>query len=378
MHRTAALLALVAVAAACADAPATAPASASLVAGTGEQTVGGVFALTNDVAGNGVMAFARAADGSLRPLGTFASGGKGTGGTTDPLVSQFALILNRSAQRLYVVDAGTDEVTTFAVRKDGLDRLATITSGGDLPTSLAASARVLYVMNAGSNTIAAFALGSNGVPAAQPFSVQPLSSSALGAAAIRLTPGAHALVVTERQSQTIDVLPIEPDGSLGAPVQSPSAGAGPFGFDITPTGTVVVSEAAGGSASSYSVGADGLLTVVSRMAMTTERAPCWLIVTPDGRFAYTANAGSGTLSGFAVASNGSLSLLDADGITGNTGAGSTPLDLDTSRDGKYVYVLEAGTGTIGAFAVRPDGGLTELPDTPSQAARTGQMGLAAY
>jgi 6-phosphogluconolactonase (cycloisomerase 2 family) len=74
--------------------------------------------------------------------------------------------------------------------------------------------------------------------------------------------------------------------------------------------------------SSYLVSANGALQVVSPAVPTTETAACWVVVTNDGRFAYTANAGSGSVSGLAIAFDGSLRLLDADGQTGVTGAGS--------------------------------------------------------
>jgi hypothetical protein len=51
---------------------------------------GAVFTQTNATTGNAVVAFARASDGSLTPAGTFSTGGKGIGGTTDPLASVLA------------------------------------------------------------------------------------------------------------------------------------------------------------------------------------------------------------------------------------------------------------------------------------------------
>ena len=66
-------------------------------------------------------------------------------------------------------------------------------------------------------------------------------------------------------------------------------------------------------------------------------------------------------------------------MTGILGAGATPLDLDVSQDSKYLYVLKAGTNSIGAFAVSRDGSLANLPDgVGGLAARNGQMGIAAY
>ena len=61
------------------------------------------------------------------------------------------------------------------------------------------------------------------------------------------------------------------------------------------------------------------------------------------------------------------------------GIADVPLDLDVSRDGHFLYVLKAGTGTVGAYAVGADGSLTALSDSPQASApRSGQMGLASY
>jgi 6-phosphogluconolactonase (cycloisomerase 2 family) len=104
-----------------------------------------------------------------------------------------------------------------------------------------------------------------------------------------------------------------------------------------------------------------------------------LITTHDGRFAYAANAGSGNVTGFSVAANGALAILDPSGLTGSLGAGSTPLDLDVSQDSKFLYVLKAGANTIGVFAVGHDGSLSNLPDgVGGLSVRNGQMGIAAF
>jgi 6-phosphogluconolactonase (cycloisomerase 2 family) len=111
--------------------------------------------------------------------------------------------------------------------------------------------------------------------------------------------------------------------------------------------------------------------VISGAVPTQQAAACWLITSHDGRFIYTANAGSGSISGFRVGHDGSLELLDADGRTGLTGDGSHPTDMAQSRDGRFLYSLNNGNGTISAFRTRPQGGLdpvmtvTGLPTTAS-------------
>ena len=381
-------LILLLVAAACGErtiaGPAPAPASASLSRATAhnddDAAVGGVFIETNDPTANAVIAFARRADGTLDRVGSFPTGGQGLGGPglNDPLASQFAVVLTPDHRYLFAVNAKSNSVASFAVSKNGLVAVGTYTSRGTKPVSLAATNHVLYVLNQGSNNITGFRIQDGSLSYAPPFT-RALSANAQGAAAIRFDPDAHLLAVTERLSNTIDVFAVEHGVLARTPVQTASSGAGPFGFDWTPRHELIASEAGGGSVSSYSASRDGVLTIDSPSISTRLNAPCWLILTHDGRFAYVANAGSGSVTGFRVDANGILGILNPDGVTGILGAGTTPLDLDVSRDSKYLYVLEAGANNIGVFSIGPDGGLTKLPDgIGSAGAHTGQMGLAAY
>jgi 6-phosphogluconolactonase (cycloisomerase 2 family) len=153
----------------------------------------------------------------------------------------------------------------------------------------------------------------------------------------------------------------------------------PFGFDFVNGDEIAVSEAGTAAASLYDVTRVGSLNVESPSVSTNgQAAPCWLIATTNGRFAYTANAGSGTISGYGIGARGSMQLLVPSGVSGTTGAGSTPLDLDLSRGDRYLYVLESGTGRIGAFAVSPNGSLTALAGIGGLAPQSGFQGLAAY
>jgi 6-phosphogluconolactonase (cycloisomerase 2 family) len=379
-------LLLGAVAIACSDRTISAPKTPSLVAdrigapNDDEGIVGGVFTETDDAAGNAVVAFTRRADGTLRYVANYPTGGQGLGGANvvDPLQSQFAVILTPDHQYLYAVNAASNSVAAFAVKHDGLETLGTYASNGTTPVSLAATNRVLYVLNKESNTVTGFRID-RGRLVAEPRWTRSLSPTASGGAAIRFDRDAQLLAVTERLSNSIDVFTVH-NGVLSAtPVLTQSAGDVPFGFDWTPRHQLVASEAGSGSASSYAASRNGSLSVRSGAISTLQSAPCWLIATHDGRFVYTANAGSNSLTGFAVSPSGRLTILTPNGMTGVLGTGATPLDLDVSQDSKFLYVLKAGTNSIGAFAVSHDGSLTNLADgVGGLSYRGGQMGIAAY
>lgn len=327
----------------------------------GSNTVGQVYTMTNAPAGNAVLAFDRAADGSLAAAGSYPTGGTGTGGG---LGNQGGVVL--AGRWLAVVNAGSSEVTLFRVNGDGsLTMTDRISSGGTTPKSVTIHQNLLYVVNAGgSGNIAGFSISASGDLSAIPGSTQPLSTGASDPAQIEFAPGGNWLVVTEKATNVISAYSVGQGGTASGPTTTPSSGATPFGFGFDQKGTLIVSEAFGGApdgsaVSSYDAAGDGTYDAISPSVFTTETAACWIAVTNSGRYAYTTNTGSGTISGYAV-HRGALSLLDADGVTGNVGAGTAPSDMALSRNSKFLYARAGGTNQIAIFSVGHDGSLTSV------------------
>jgi 6-phosphogluconolactonase (cycloisomerase 2 family) len=347
----------------------------------GQHAVGGVYTSTNGASGNAVIAFARFENGALAKVGEFPTGGSGIGGGVDPLESQGALVVSPDHQRLFVVNAGSNSISTFAVSADAsLRLLGTVASGGSSPISLTLANGRLYVLN-GDNSISGFAAEGDALP--QPISHLSLGAASDGPSTIGASRDGKFLFVTERVAGAVDVISVGAGGELTVSSRRASSGNGPFGFAVTSRDQLIVSEAAGsapnGAVSSYTVTTDGALSTVSASLSTHQAATCWLVLTRDGRFAFAANAGSGSISGYDVSPDGSLTALNADGRTGVTnGSGATPLDMDASQDGRFLFVLQTGAGTIGAFAIGNDGRLNVLPDTPGLSAAAGFQGLAAF
>ena len=323
--------------------------------------VGQVYTMTNGASGNAVLVFDRAADGSLTAAGSYATGGTGTGAG---LGNQGGLVLD--GNWLAVVNAGSNDVSLFSVNGDGSLSLADrVASGGTMPISVTISGNLLYALNAGgSGNISGFSIAFNGGLTAIAGSTRPLSSAAAGPAQVQFAPGGQWLVVTEKATNKISTYPVGPNGAAGAGVATNASGTTPFGFGFTNSGFLVVSEAFGGAANasavaSYDAEGDGTWDVVSPSVSTTETAACWIVVTNSGRYAYTTNAGSGTISGYAI-HQGGLTLLDANGVTGNIGAGSGPSDMAVSRDSKYLYARATNPNRIAVFSIEADGSLTSL------------------
>ncbi len=337
---------------------------------------GAVYVSTNSPAGNEVLAFPRARDGSLAAPRAFATGGLGTGGG---LGNQGAVVLSQHNRLLFVVNAGSNEVSVFAVRRKGLELLDRVASGGVLPVSIAVHKRLVYVLNAGgTGNITGFKLDhdANLHPIAN--SARPLSSASADAAQVAFSPDGGLLVVTEKATNVISTYTVGAGGLATGPNAQPSVGDTPFGFGFSRKGTLVVSEAFGGAPgasalSSYRASPAGSLNPISPSVGTTETAACWVVITRNGRFAYTSNTGSNTISGYGLSHDGRLTLLDADGVTATTQAG--PIDLALTNHSRFLYSLDSGAGTISAFRVEADGSLTPVPGAAGLAA--GANGLAA-
>ncbi|AMY08210.1 3-carboxymuconate cyclase [Luteitalea pratensis] len=125
--------------------------------------------------------------------------------------------------------------------------------------------------------------------------------------------------------------------------------------------------------SSYIAGADGALTTVGASVPTTQTAACWVVVMPNGRFAYTTIAGSASISAYAIGFDAEITLVQANGRAGETGAG--PGDIAITGNGRFLYTLNNGSHTIGAFEVQGDGAIRPIPTGATTP--TGANGLAA-
>jgi 6-phosphogluconolactonase (cycloisomerase 2 family) len=342
-----------------------------------------VFVLDDDPAGNGVIAFSRAADGTLTRGSTYATGGLGirqSGAAADPLASQGALTFDRERGLLYAVNGGSNTITVFAVDGAHLHRLQVISSGGTLPSSIALRGDVVYVLNAGGDaSIAGFRVEGRrlhpitgsvrslglGNPANPNFLKSP--------AQVALTPDGRHVVVTTKTGGTVIVWNLAGNDRPFGTATVTTVGAVPFALDFDRHGHLLLVNAAG-TLSSWSVQDDGSLTVVAAPVAEFGTAACW--ITTSGRYAYVANAGSGTVSGFSISRDGTLTLLSpVDGVSATTGPG--PIDLDASHG--VLYVENGGNGSISSFRIGADGSLSPIETVTglTVGATTGAEGLVA-
>lgn len=324
---------------------------------------GRAYTQSNAAAGNEVLIFDRADDGALTPIGQVPTGGRGSGGG---LGSQGALAFAEGGL-LLAVNAGSDDVSVLAIGRHGLRLVGRAPSGGKMPVSVATHGDQVYVLDAGGDgDVSGFRLDESG--ALTPTGIHPLANRAPGPAQVAFAPSGETLVVTEKATNCIDTFAIE-DGALGAASCHPAAGQTPFGFAFAPTeydwfgnhyDRLVVSEAFGGAPdaatlSTYLV-VDGALVTLAPTARTEQTAACWVALTQGGRFAYSTNTGSGSVTGFRLHADGALDRLAPDGRSGDTG-GPDSKPIDAASAGGFLYVLDSGTHAISIFRARADGTL---------------------
>jgi len=342
-----------------------------------------VYVMTNDNLKNEVLAYQRRYNGSFTFRGSFATDGRGSGGTTDPLQSQGSLTLSGNRNLLFAVNGGSGTITSFHI-VDGLPLLVDKKpTGGAFPVAVAEHNGTVYVLNAGGNgAIVAFRADGLGHLQEIPNSLTHLTATNSGGSSISVSPNGQTLVVIEKAPNNIDTFAIHPDGTLGTVVINHSATPGVFAGVFTPNGQLIVSENQPSSGtdtstiSSYTINANGSLTPVSQSLLTDGNGNCWNAITPNGKYVYVDNSATSSIAGFSVGSNGALAPI-AGTILFTNPEGTTNLDMATSGDGKLLYTIDTGAGTVGVYSIDSNGALTRVGDIDGLPKTVGFNGIAA-
>jgi 6-phosphogluconolactonase (cycloisomerase 2 family) len=338
---------------------------------------GAVFAQTDNVAGNTVIAYQRAADGTLSQAGSYPTGGLGgvlAGSVVDHQASQGSLGYDRQDGLLFALNAGSDSVSVFRVSGDKLTLRQVLSSGGTFPVSVTVHGDLVYVLNALSGgSMSAYRVVSGRLDPI-PGSVRALGLDPNAAPQFTHTPGQVAftpdgtrlLVTTKANGNDVDVFRVGPGGRLSAPAVNAEPGAVPFAVSFGSRGEVLIAEAGPNALASFALGGDGTLTPLAT-APTGQAATCWVV--RAGRYFYVSNAGSGSLSGYAAGEAGSLSAL------GNTTTDAGTVDA-AAADGRFLYVQAGGASIVDEFAVGDGGALTRIGSV-SVPGGAGGEGIAA-
>jgi len=351
------------------------PSGASAASST-TLTPGAVFTSTNTVP-NRVLAYNRGANGQITQVQDIATGGNGRPAGNPPAFTGFPVLdsmgpVNLSDDGdnkscLFVVNAGSNTVSSFSVGPKGLQLADQQPSGGSRPASVTSTTRgrskhVMYVLNSDDFTasIRGFYVSAQCTLTQIPGSDRALPSQASVPATVRFDEHGRHLAVSERYAPAqpagngdIVVYQVNSSGVTGAQVITPSPERTPYGLDYNHQDILSVTNEhvdappfPNSTVSTYRQSEDGTL-----VHLDTEPSPgaaCWNLFSNNGKFLFVTNPAGKFLSpasanvlSFGVDRGGQMTRVDQE---------NTPfeaIDNALSHESKYLYVLSANVVTPG-------------------------------
>jgi Lactonase, 7-bladed beta-propeller len=308
---------------------------------------------------NSVLAY-RFRDNKLHRVGQYRTGGTGTidPGITGSLDSEGQIAVDRARRLLFAVNQGSDTIAVFRIGRDG--SLAALpgspfASGGRSPAALGIAGDRLVVVNKAHDprrslsatrpAYIALRIGADGSlsPGGKPFTVEPGSSPTQA-----LTIGDRVVVSTE-EIGPFRAFVLGADGSLkqapNSPLQpetsifEPRYDGARWAIGLVPHPTrrlLYANQAATEQLLVYRYDLQGRLTFVRAVHNSGAKLPCWTVVSPNGRFLYTANAGNGTVSAFDLLNPERPRHLQ----TLSLGHGANPWGLALDPAGRTLFVVD--------------------------------------
>lgn len=337
----------------------------------------------------------------------------------DPLASAYGLWRSWDKKYVLVVNAGNSTVSSLRVEPDLSLKLVSVVTAGHLrPDAIASFKDIVYVASLGSDTgdpgdgnIKGYRIDDKGILTPIPDSVRALTGRPASA---EFTTDGRFLVITEITTGVIHSYAINTDGTPSkTPVSSiTSPQLSKDRFFALPIGTKVIKgqngnnillvtetrfltpdhkfntvspeskkkypflplfEGQSGSMTSYNIDKDGKLSIISpdviagKNVWGGEQAVCWVTTSEDGKYAWTTNPLTASISTYDVSPDGSIKLNKAI-------AWQAPdlkeyfLDMDLSADGKYVNTISGNTGKTFVFKIdQQNGGLSLVNSYPGSA-----------
>jgi 6-phosphogluconolactonase (cycloisomerase 2 family) len=341
----------------------TAPtASAETANRTSHERSHPVFVETDNASGNQVIAYRRASDGSLSLRHAYNTGGLGgalDGAAVDFTASQGALAYDAAHHTLLAVNAGSDDVSVFAVNGTSLRLLQVVDSGGSFPVSVTTHGRYAYVLNArDGGSVQGYVIANRRLHEVggwnRPLGLDPGATPEFThtPGQVGFSPSGRQLIVTTKaNTNAIDVFGVSNGRVSDSAVANVKDGSVPFGFTFDHAGHLAVTETGTNSVTTYALHNNGTVTQLSSVA-TGQAATCWVI--DAGRFLFASNAGSASESGLTTAADGTVTLLGQTATSGGT------VDADATPDGRWLYVQGGAAGTVDAYRVNGNGSLTAV------------------
>lgn len=362
--------------------------------GVGAQSLGAVYVHTNDPAGNKVVISTVSAGGALAYSSSVSTGGNGVGGSVgaDALFSQDSVTVGDNF--LFVVNAGSSTLSTFAISNGGLTLtlLNTAPTRGTFPVSVAYSSalKAACVLNGGSNNgVTCFNVSStSGATFASTvaLSVSGLLDVPTGPAGtfgdINFdTNGAQVLVAFKGlpgTAGTVYAIPLQSGLQLGTPVANSISGSQLL-FTLTnigQTSTWLYADPAFGYGTVTVSGST--VTGASTVAIRGQNASCWSAYSPRSGKAYVIDA-NGTVNVVSVTTSTTPAPAQwvVTGVTVATGLLDATLAVFGSQE--YMFVVAQKLPGLLALTLDTSGSPTLLQGLNMTGYATPRLqGVAAY
>ena len=238
---------------------------------------------------------------------------------------------SQADQYVYATNAGssgTSGVSTYTSASGQLTAGAAASTGSQPNSMAVASGKYAYVANYGSNTISAYSISAG---ALAPLDMDPVTAGTQDTIATGTSP--IAIVV-------------HPSGKFAYVANYSSNSNSISAYSIDPNSGALASIDADGAAGG------------TQTSIPTRSNPISIAITPDGKYAYVANAGSNNISTYSIdATTGALTAIDADGMgTGSTNTyissgGTSPYSITVDPSGKFLYTVNANSDNVTRYDI---------------------------
>jgi 6-phosphogluconolactonase (cycloisomerase 2 family) len=333
---------------------------------------GWVYTETNSPSANSVLALDYGKTGSLAPIRVRAFPAGGTGKTFIPGQSAGAfngdqqVTLSPDHKLLFAVNQGSDTIAVFKVDpSSGALRAvpgSPFPAGGDGPSSVASNGKFLVVANkgqdpgdpppgAGRANYVSFKVA----PTGRLSQLTAITSTGTSPMEVTFAPGGNVVFGADFFAFQFRSFALSTHGALteapGSPGQFPASvwqdrqpppGLPPdsvklpFGIAVHPTKPLVYYIAAVASRlTTYSYAASGAMTFVGQTDDSGAIAPCWLVVSPNGRLLFQANTVTSDVSTFDLSSPRAPRLIGHTPIK----TPGPPTNVATDAAGKTLFVM---------------------------------------
>lgn len=323
----------------------------------------------NNVFGpNSVTAFSVAGNGGLTNIGTFATGGQGSGGAL------FAANRARTCtvgNRLYVTNDGLNSNSVSGFDVNPVTGSLSLIPGSPFATGGSATGtgisldctpngNFLIAANGGSSDITVFSIAANG--ALTTVAGSPFAAGGLSPDGIKVAANGQFLSVALVVSDAIGMFTIAANGVLtpvlGSPFPSPADGV-VAGVEINCASSFLYAAQAnddGTNIDVFSISPTGALTLVQTSNnLGVGNNSNVGVLSPNDQFLFVSNQNSNSLTVFNVAANGTLSLVAGSPFFGT---GGRPCGIATNAAGTFLFTANNDTSTVSSFSIAGNGALT--------------------